>query len=184
MNKVILIGRTGKVPDTKFSQSNVQVTTFSLATSKKIKGEDRTEWHNIVAFGKTAEIICKYVGKGDLLCVEGEISTSTYDKDGETRYRTQIVCDRLEMLGSKEDKSAKEIHRKIKINGNCFFRVIIPPLLKSQKYKLYIIWIIITTFFLSRQSIYIVFCIPNKDRHIQYYYYFKIKNGIIFQQEK
>ena len=104
MNKAILIGRLGKDPESRFTQTNVQVVNFSIATSKKVKGEEQTEWHNIVTFGKTAEIAEKYLKKGALVCIEGSIQTSKYEKDGQTRYNTQIICDRLEMLGSKDEK--------------------------------------------------------------------------------
>jgi single-strand DNA-binding protein len=104
MNKVILIGRLVKNPETKFTQSNMQICKFSMATSKKIKGEEQTEWHNIVCFSKTAEIAEKFLSKGSLVCIEGSINTSVYEKDGEKKYSTQIVCDRLEMLGGKSDQ--------------------------------------------------------------------------------
>jgi single-strand DNA-binding protein len=104
MNKAILIGRLGKDPESRFTQTNTQVVNFSIATSKKVKGEEQTEWHNIVTFAKTAEIAEKYLKKGDLVCIEGSIQTNKYEKDGQTRYNTQIVCDRLEMLGSKDEK--------------------------------------------------------------------------------
>ena len=104
MNKAILIGRLGKDPESRFTQTNVQVVNFSMATSKKVKGEEQTEWHNIVTFAKTAEIAEWYLKKGDLVCIEGSIQTNKYEKDGQTRYNTQIICDRLEMLGSKDEK--------------------------------------------------------------------------------
>ena len=114
MNKVILIGRLGKDPESRFTQSNTQVVNFSMATSKKVKGEEQTEWHNIVTFSKTAEIAEKYLTKGSLVCIEGSIQTSKYEKDGQTRYSTQIICDRLEMLGGKDDIPAKEPANTVK----------------------------------------------------------------------
>ena len=108
MNKVILIGRLGKNPESRFSQSNTQVVNFSMATSKKVKGEEQTEWHNIVTFSKTAEIAEKYLTKGSLVCIEGSIQTSKYEKDGQTRYSTQIICDRLEMLGGMNNNDNKD----------------------------------------------------------------------------
>jgi len=108
MNKVILIGRLGKDPESRFSQSNTQVVNFSMATSKKVKGEEQTEWHNIVTFSKTAEIAEKYLTKGSLVCIEGSIQTSKYEKDGQTRYSTQIICDRLEMLGGMNNNDNKD----------------------------------------------------------------------------
>lgn len=108
MNKAILIGRLGGNPETRFTQSNTPVCNWSLATSKKVKGEDKTEWHNIVAFSKTAEIAQQYLTKGSLVCVEGSISTSQYEKNGEKRYSTQIICDRLEMLGGMNNNDNKD----------------------------------------------------------------------------
>jgi single-strand DNA-binding protein len=75
-----------------------------MATSKKVKGEEQTEWHNVVTFAKTAEIAERYLKKGALVCIEGSIQTSKYEKDGQTRYSTQIICDRLQMLGPKDEK--------------------------------------------------------------------------------
>jgi len=115
MNKVILIGRLGANPETRFTQTNTPVCNWSLATSKKIKGEDKTEWHNIVAFSKTAEIAQQYLTKGSLVCVEGSIQTTSYEKDGITKYSTQIICDRLEMLGGKAEQKEESV--KVDMNN-------------------------------------------------------------------
>ena len=116
MNKAILIGRLGKDPESRFTQTNTQVVNFSIATSKKVKGEEQTEWHNIVTFAKTAEIAEKYLKKGALVCIEGSIQTSKYEKDGQTRYSTQIICDRLEMLGSKDEQKPEQKTSNINMN--------------------------------------------------------------------
>lgn len=115
MNKVILIGRLGANPETRFTQTNTPVCNWSLATSKKVKGEDKTEWHNIVAFSKTAEIAQQYLTKGSLVGIEGSIQTTSYEKDGITKYSTQIICDRLEMLGGKTEQ--KEDSVKVDMNN-------------------------------------------------------------------
>jgi single-strand DNA-binding protein len=115
MNKVILIGRLGANPETRFTQTNTPVCNWSLATSKKIKGEDKTEWHNIVAFSKTAEIAQQYLTKGSLVCIEGSIQTTSYEKDGITKYSTQIICDRLEMLGGKAEQKEESV--KVDMNN-------------------------------------------------------------------
>jgi single-strand DNA-binding protein len=114
MNKAILIGRLGADPETRFSQSNVQVCNFSIATSRKIKGEDQTEWHRIVCFNKTAEIAQKYLVKGSQVCIEGMIQTSEYEKNGEKRYSTNIVCNNLQMLGgtSSQENDSKPSEAK------------------------------------------------------------------------
>lgn len=105
MNKVILIGRLGKDPELRMTQNNLAVVNFSLATSRKYKGEDQTEWHNIVCFSKTAEIAEKYLTKGSLVAIDGQIQTKNYEKDGQTIYRTEIICNSLEMLGGNSTAS-------------------------------------------------------------------------------
>lgn len=94
VNKVILLGRVGKQPEIKQVGDN-KVANFSLATSEKFKDKkgdkvENTEWHNVVFWGKQAELIEQYVGKGDELYIEGSIKTETYEKDGEKRYATKI----------------------------------------------------------------------------------------------
>ena len=105
-NKVTLIGRTGKeVEIVKFE--NGQLAKVSLATSEhytNAKGEkvEETQWHNLLCYGKTAEIMQKYVEKGKEICVEGKIQYKTYDdKDGNKRYSTDIRVEELLLLGSK-----------------------------------------------------------------------------------
>lgn len=106
VNTVVLIGRVGKEPEI----SNYKETTiakFSLATSEKYKvGEEKkekTQWHNIVFFGKLANIIEQYVKKGSQLYIQGKIDYSEYEKDGEKKYFTQVIGSQLQMLGSKKD---------------------------------------------------------------------------------
>lgn len=94
VNRVSLLGRVGKQPEIKQVGDN-KVANFSLATSEKFKdrnGEkvENTEWHNIVFWGKQAELIEQYVNKGDELYIEGSIKTETYEKDGEKRYAVKI----------------------------------------------------------------------------------------------
>jgi len=100
MNKVILIGRTGGEPTT-----NKNVTNISLATTEHFKADgerkEHTEWHRLVLFGKLAETAQKWVTKGMQIAIEGRLRTSSYEKDGETRYSRDIIVDRLEMLGGK-----------------------------------------------------------------------------------
>jgi len=104
LNKVIIAGRTTKKPELKTTPNGIKVATFSLATSEKYKEEEKTEFHNIVAFNKTAEIIDQYVEKGQLLLVEGKLSTSSWeDKQGNKRYKTDIICEKFQ-LGPKAGK--------------------------------------------------------------------------------
>ena len=105
-NKVTLIGRTGKEVET-VNFENGTLAKVSLATSDHYtngKGEkvEETQWHNLVAFGKTAEIMQKYVEKGNEIAVEGKVVYRSYDdKDGQKRYITEIKVDELVMLGGK-----------------------------------------------------------------------------------
>ena len=108
MNKVILIGNLGGDPKVRYAQSNgATIAKFSMATSEKWKdktsGEMRkhTEWHNITAFGRLAEICQTYLSKGRQVCIEGKIQTSSYEKDGITRYNTEIIASTMKMLGSR-----------------------------------------------------------------------------------
>lgn len=107
VNKVILIGNLGKDPDLRYTPGGQPVATFSLATSEKWRDkdgvmQDRTEWHNIVVWGKPAEMAKEYLSKGRQVYIEGRIQTRNWDdKDGNKRYTTEIVAQRIQFLGSK-----------------------------------------------------------------------------------
>lgn len=109
VNKVILIGHTGKAPDVKYFDNGGVVATFSLATTKRgfqtKDGRDipeRTEWHNIVLQNGLAKVANQYVKKGDKLYIEGELRTRSYDDaQGVKRYITEIVATDMEMLTPK-----------------------------------------------------------------------------------
>ncbi|MCX6353036.1 MAG: single-stranded DNA-binding protein [Bacteroidetes bacterium] len=109
VNKVILVGNLGKDPEIKYVMDNVPVATFSLATTESYKDkdgnrQDKTEWHNIVAWRGLAIVAEKYLQKGKQVYIEGKITSRTYDdKDGVKRYFTEIVAEQLQMLGKKED---------------------------------------------------------------------------------
>jgi len=106
-NKVQLIGNLGNDPEIINLDGGKKLAKFSIATNetyKNQKGEKvtDTQWHNIVAWGKTAEIIEKYVAKGKEVAVEGKLTSRSYDdKEGVKRYITEVVCNELVMLGSK-----------------------------------------------------------------------------------
>ncbi|HET6400110.1 MAG TPA: single-stranded DNA-binding protein [Candidatus Kapabacteria bacterium] len=105
LNRATLIGHAGKDPEIRYTGSGAQVASFSVATNEywkdKTSGQpqERTEWHNIVAFNRLAEIIGQYVKKGEKVFVEGRIQTRNYDKDGVKHYITEIVADDLILLG-------------------------------------------------------------------------------------
>lgn len=109
INKVILVGNLGKDPELRYTGSGTAVASFSLATTEKFKGSDgkpqeKTEWHNIVAWRQLAEICGKYLQKGKQVYIEGKVQTRSYDdRDGNKRYITEIVADQMQMLGSKDD---------------------------------------------------------------------------------
>lgn len=109
LNKVTLIGRLGKDPETKNLPSGDAVTNFSIATTEKWKDKqsceqkEATEWHRINMFGKLAEIAAKYLKKGALVYLEGSIKTRKWtDKDGIEKYSTEIKADTMKMLGSND----------------------------------------------------------------------------------
>ena len=111
LNKVMLIGNLGKDPEVRFTASGQAVASFSLATSEKFKGksgemEERTEWHNITLWGKLAEIAGEYLSKGKTVYIEGRLQTRKWqDKNGNDRYTTDIVGDRMQMLSAKGERS-------------------------------------------------------------------------------
>lgn len=106
-NKVTLIGNLGNAPEIRTLESGKKMAKFSVATNetyRNAKGEKVTEtqWHNLVAFGKTAEIAEKYLTKGKEVAVEGKLTTRTYnDKDGNKKYFTEIQVSELVLLGAK-----------------------------------------------------------------------------------
>jgi len=106
-NRVQLIGHLGMDPELKTFESGKKLTRVSMATNEVYKNSNgdkvtETEWHNIVAWGKTAEIISNYTKKGSELAVEGKLTTNTYeDKDGNKRYNTEIIVSDVVLLGNK-----------------------------------------------------------------------------------
>ncbi len=110
VNKVILVGNLGKDPELRYTPSGTAVATFSLATTERYKDRDgnrqeKTEWHNIVAWRQLAEICGKFLHKGKQVYIEGKIQTRTYDdRDGNKRYITEIVVDQMQMLGSRDEQ--------------------------------------------------------------------------------
>ncbi|MBW2613498.1 MAG: single-stranded DNA-binding protein [Deltaproteobacteria bacterium] len=110
INKAILIGNLGRDPEVRYTPDGTAVANFSIATSDQWKdkntGEKRekTEWHRIVAFRRLGEICGEYLSKGRQVYIEGRIQTRDWeDKDGVKRYTTEIVADKMQMLGSRDD---------------------------------------------------------------------------------
>lgn len=115
VNKVILLGRTGKTPEVRSLQSGGKVANFQLATSDTYKdknGEKKevTEWHNIVFYGPLAQVIESYVKKGDQLYVEGKLRTRSYeDKEGVKKYITEVLGSTMTMVGWKSEGKAESV---------------------------------------------------------------------------
>lgn len=109
VNKVILVGNLGKDPELRYTPSGTAVATFTMATTERYKDrdgnrQDKTEWHNIVAWRQLAEICGKYLHKGKQVYIEGKLQTRSYDdRDGNKRYVTEIIVDQMQMLGSRDD---------------------------------------------------------------------------------
>jgi single-strand DNA-binding protein len=120
INKVILVGHLGKDPEVRTFENSFdpnkpnKVAKFSLATTETIRNKDGqktdyTEWHNIVLRRGLADVAEKYLRKGQLVYLEGKIKTRNYEKDGQTRYITEIECDNMTMLGGKKEGGAIDI---------------------------------------------------------------------------
>ncbi len=110
VNRVILVGRLGKDPEIKYTASGMALAKFSVATDdvrKDAQGnrQESTEWHNLVFWGKQAEIAGEYLKKGSLIYVEGKLRTRSWDdpQGGGKRYATEVVGDRFQMLGGRGD---------------------------------------------------------------------------------
>jgi len=112
VNKVILLGNLGRDPEVRYTQSGTAVANFTLATTERRKqGEewtDHTEWHNIVAWGRQAESCSQYLQKGSQVYIEGRLQTRKWDdKDGNTRYMTEIVVGDIQFLGRTKGPGAE-----------------------------------------------------------------------------
>jgi single-strand DNA-binding protein len=110
VNKVILLGNVGKDPEIRSTGGGTMVANFTLATTDRQKDaqgnwQDKTEWHNLVAFQRTAEIVRDYVKKGTKLYIEGKIQTRSWDdkESGQKRYRTEILVNDISLLSGRDD---------------------------------------------------------------------------------
>ncbi len=107
VNKVILVGNLGADPEVRFSNGGTPIANFNLATTERFTSKagektEKTEWHRIVVFGRTAEICKQYLSKGSTIYVEGRLQTRDWtDKTGQKRYTTEIVCNTMQMLGGR-----------------------------------------------------------------------------------
>jgi single-strand DNA-binding protein len=113
VNKAILIGHVGQDPEINYINEDLPVARFSIATSETFKNKEgnkvtNTEWHNIVVWRGLAKVVEDYVKKGAKLYIEGKITNRQYEKDGQTRYFTEIVANSLQMLDKKGDSPASK----------------------------------------------------------------------------
>jgi single-strand DNA-binding protein len=115
VNKVFLLGNVGKDPEIRATPSGMTVASFTLATADRQKDAqgnwaDKTEWHNLVAFARTAEIVRDYVKKGTQLFIEGKIQTRSWDdkESGQKKYRTEILVNDLSLLGGGPGRQSGE----------------------------------------------------------------------------
>lgn len=106
VNKVILLGNLGKDPEVKYTPSGMAIARFSLATTERAKDkegnwQDKTEWHNLVAFGRTAEVAGEYLKKGRTVYIEGALRSSSWDdkETGQKKYKTEVIVNDLVMVG-------------------------------------------------------------------------------------
>jgi single-strand DNA-binding protein len=108
VNKVIILGNLGRDPETRYTTGGDAVTNLNIATSEQWKDksgekQERTEWHRVVLFGRQAEIAGEYLKKGRSVYIEGRLQTRKYtDKDGVEKYSTEIVADRMQLIGGRE----------------------------------------------------------------------------------
>ncbi len=123
VNKVILVGNLGRDPETRYTTGGEAVTNVSIATTDSWKDkagekQERTEWHRVAFFGKLAEIAGEYLKKGSQVYVEGRLQTRKWqDKEGQEKYTTEIIADRMQMLGSRAGAAAVAASRRRSANA-------------------------------------------------------------------
>ena len=129
VNKVILVGNLGKDPEVRHLENGASVANFSIATSESYKDkngnrQEQTEWHNVVLWRGLAQIAEKYLRKGSQIYIEGKLRTRSWqDKDGNTRYTTEVVGDQMTMLGGRssggnENSSPSSSNEPMQDNGS------------------------------------------------------------------
>ena len=123
INKVILVGNLGKDPELRMTNSQMQVATFSIATSEKRKEAgnwvDKVEWHNVVTFGSTAENCAKFLKKGRQVYIEGRIQSRKWqDKEGKDRYTTEIIANTVQFLGGGGGKESGRLNNAVEVESN------------------------------------------------------------------
>lgn len=109
INTVHLVGRLGRDPEMRTTASGMAIASLSVATDRWKKDEGKvTDWHRVKAFGRQAESISRYLSKGSEVAVVGRLETSSYDKDGERRYVTEVIADRVAFIGGRSDRAPQQ----------------------------------------------------------------------------
>ena len=102
-HQTIVHGRIGKEIEVNYSSNGVAIAKFSVAVSEKFNGEEKTTWYNVTAFKTTAENIAKFFGKGSEIIIVGNMQFGSYEKDGQTRYTSDLIARSFDFCGSKQD---------------------------------------------------------------------------------
>lgn len=118
VNRWVGLGNVGKDPEVKSTSGGTLVANFSIATTDRRKDsagnwQDQTEWTNLVALGRTAEIVRDYVKKGSKLYVEGKLQTRSWEKDGQKHYRTEVLVNDLSLLSGKDEENRASTSRVV-----------------------------------------------------------------------
>jgi single-strand DNA-binding protein len=119
MNKAMIIGNLGNDPEIRYTQNQIPVATFSVASTERWKDSDgnrqeRTEWHRVVAWRRLAEVCGEHLSKGNKVFIEGKMQTRKWeDQNGVIRYTTEIVARELEMLGGRQDSAGAPPHSEM-----------------------------------------------------------------------
>ena len=108
VNKVLIIGRLGKEPELRKTAHGVSCCTLSVATSEKFKDkqgqqQEQTEWHNVVAWNKSADIMAQYLSKGSIVYIEGKLKTDSWEDNGVKKYKTNIIVSQFQFLDGKRE---------------------------------------------------------------------------------
>ncbi len=113
INKAIIVGRLGGDPEVRYTPGGTAVANFTVATSERWKDkesgemQEKTEWHRVVAWQRLGEVCGEYLTKGSQVYIEGKMQTRSWEKDGVTRYTTEIIASEMKMLGAKGDAKPK-----------------------------------------------------------------------------
>jgi single-strand DNA-binding protein len=106
MNLVVIKGRIARMDDLRYTQSGTAVISFSVAVDRRFSKEKEADFINVTAWQKTAEFIAQYFAKGQEILINGRLQVSSYDKDGEKRYKTEVIAENVEFCGSKKQENA------------------------------------------------------------------------------